>query len=318
MFFQDSDQDQCNRFYGAIRDEVENSSHKAFVEALWERYEPICSDNTRQFLNDARIDFIQRFWEMYLGVTLSQLSYWDADKHKSKTKGDGKPDFYLEYENHPIWIEAVAPKSGESPDNYSGSTECMAKLEQWQNQQDRDDNALFVWSGSADWEAGALRISNALSEKQKKIQNYIKKEVIGTNDLVIIAINLSDVDPNGMPVDTPNGECPVACVLNGWGLLARNDKGKWVLTPAEPAQKSSGATVKQKLFDQDDYSIISAVLVSEASPKMPLGGEIFIPEGTPFLEACLHSLSLEEKLSNLGMDFKLHLNPKAKNPLPLP
>ena len=100
---------ECNGFnpaYMNIRDLERFSKDKELVETLWQVYRPHAD---RHFRNDARTHFQERFWEMYLGVTLIKHGFtidaWNA-------KG---PEFFIK-KIPKIWVEAIAPGAGEGAD----------------------------------------------------------------------------------------------------------------------------------------------------------------------------------------------------------
>ncbi|MFZ0507352.1 MAG: hypothetical protein WAM29_04470, partial [Methylocella sp.] len=54
-----------NLDYQAIRDREHCKPYRDFLEYLWARYDP-SGDGNECFLGDAKGNFRQRFWEMYL------------------------------------------------------------------------------------------------------------------------------------------------------------------------------------------------------------------------------------------------------------
>jgi hypothetical protein len=64
----------------------------------------------RPFREDARTNFLQRFWGRYLGVTLLDRGIL-LQRH-----GDEGPEFYTTIEGKRVWIEAIAPRQGQGPD----------------------------------------------------------------------------------------------------------------------------------------------------------------------------------------------------------
>jgi type I restriction enzyme S subunit len=80
---------------------------RAFTESLWARYAPLADSHFRE---DARAHFIERFWEMYLGV-----AFLDRGFQVSPGSGTG-PDFSFNDGGRRFWVEAVAPGPGTGPD----------------------------------------------------------------------------------------------------------------------------------------------------------------------------------------------------------
>src|SRR5262245_28428217 len=93
--------------YESTRDHPQGVSYKHFIEELWIRFRPLAD---RHFREDARDHFLQRFWEMYLGVTLLDRGF-DLQRH-----GDEGPEFYAVVAGRRMWFEAMAPGPGEGPD----------------------------------------------------------------------------------------------------------------------------------------------------------------------------------------------------------
>jgi hypothetical protein len=85
---------------------------KQYVERLWRTYAPYAD---RHFREDARRHFHQRYWEMYLAVTLM-----DAGFSLIKQADEG-PEFSIEIEGRRVWVEAIAPDGGQAPTRYWSS-----------------------------------------------------------------------------------------------------------------------------------------------------------------------------------------------------
>src|SRR2546422_11680183 len=54
-------------FYRHVRDLPQHEEARAFVETLWQRYQGY---EARHFLDEAKSLFVERFWAMYLSLTL--------------------------------------------------------------------------------------------------------------------------------------------------------------------------------------------------------------------------------------------------------
>ena len=135
-----------------------------FVECLWRDYSEFADKN---FLSNAKNNFHQRFWEMYLSVTFVRKGY------KVIKTPDESPDVCIQMNGKKIWIEAVAPGPGTGLDQIP-----------------------IPEFGKANWvptDQIALRYLNVLNTKFHKYQTYVKKEIVGSSDIFVIAINCSKV-----------------------------------------------------------------------------------------------------------------------------
>ena len=86
--------------YSNTRDHPRGSDSRAFCDALWRRYSPLADPHFRE---DARSQFLQRFWEMYLAVALLERGL------SVKRHGKEGPEFFVPLGTRRVWIEAVAP-----------------------------------------------------------------------------------------------------------------------------------------------------------------------------------------------------------------
>ena len=80
---------------------------RAFTELLWPHFAPYADP---QFLREAKDNFTERFWEMYLGCTLMDCGY------EIGTPANGGPDLYAHVRKSRVWFEATAPSAGTGSD----------------------------------------------------------------------------------------------------------------------------------------------------------------------------------------------------------
>lgn len=117
--------------------------------------------------------FYSCVWEAMLFRHFSQLGLEFSNDHIRKCGQEG-PDFGIKIENHTLWIEAIAITPGENfPEGWLTEGLGIAK--------------------SIPHEAILLRWTSALSDKNKKVKEYISKNIISENDPVVIAINSSQL-----------------------------------------------------------------------------------------------------------------------------
>lgn len=148
-------------FYACIRDDPSRKDDRNFVEELWQEYAPYAEP---EFLEDAKRDFHAKIWEMYLACVFLKNRF----QLQKKTKKEG-PDICLSVQPKPIWIEAIAPRSGTGADAVPGYEYGVVF-------ETPKDKVL-------------LRFTSAIIEKHKKYQNYIKDKIISKDDPYIIAVN---------------------------------------------------------------------------------------------------------------------------------
>lgn len=161
--------------YVFTRDDELGATSKEFVEDLWKRYRPYADENCR---SDACGQFLQRFWEMYLAVTMLEKGF-----KLTKHAGDG-PEFYTHIDCRRTWFEAIAPTGGAGVD-------CVPKL--------APDEPRAVPIKQI-----LLRFTNALDEKKKKYCKAVKDGVIGPKDAYVLAINSRGVHPDpGSATEVP-------------------------------------------------------------------------------------------------------------------
>ena len=147
--------------YLNTRDHPRGEESRAFCETLWVRYHTLADPHFRE---DARNHFLQRFWEMYLAVTLLERGL------RVERCGDEGPEFFVLVGGRRLWIEAVAPGPGEGPDRvpevvYGGN---------------------FV---EIPVEKILLRFTNALTEKRNRYLAALSKGIIAPEDMYLLALN---------------------------------------------------------------------------------------------------------------------------------
>lgn len=160
--------------YVNVRDSPNLTDAKAFVESLWPRYQHLADSNCR---SDARNHFLQRFWEMYLACALSERGF---NLYKVSNAG---PEFYFVDRGRRIWVEAVAPTQGEGPDRVPDII---------------PGEAFTVPSDKI-----VLRFTNAFHVKSLKLVEDIAKGLVGTDDLLLLAINCRGIPHAPYGADMP-------------------------------------------------------------------------------------------------------------------
>lgn len=148
--------------YITIRDLEKFSEDKEFIEALWQVYRPYAD---RHFRDDACTHLQERFWEMYLGVTLIKHGFAiDAGSAKG-------PEFFIKDRIPKIWIEAIAPWPGEGADT-------VPEMEYGSSVATRVPAEEII-----------LRLRHAIRGKYRKYVQYLAANVVAPDEPYIIAIN---------------------------------------------------------------------------------------------------------------------------------
>jgi len=163
-----SSDEATDSIYVSHRDHGTKAQIKAMIEDMWLRYAPVCPDNHKDFLTDARSHFVQRVWEMYLAnVIMGQFKL-------QKPPPEG-PDILFEHEGVRYWVEAVSPGPGEGPNAVP--------------QRSPDNNLVpMIPAGKL-----LLRLTHAMREKELKFEKYRAKGIVNEDDACVIAVNISGI-----------------------------------------------------------------------------------------------------------------------------
>lgn len=223
---------QC-RAYSNLRDAPECRTLKDYAEHLWAKFAPFADPGFRDLI--AR-DFSQRYWEMYLGNGLlnSRLAL--------QNKPPQGPDFQVKLGDRVLWVEAIAPTSGNGPDAVHDLPQGVAHKVQ--------DEALV------------LRLRGAIDTKFRVQQSYLKSGVVRPNDIYVISVNARSIPQMFFETDLPR----IARALYPIGpmeVVIDKRSGEVVDTRyalRESISKKSGALVDTTVFADERHSSISAVI----------------------------------------------------------
>lgn len=242
----------ANISYVNIRDHPRGVESKNFVENLWRQFHPYADSS---FLDDARNHFHQRFWEMYLGVTLMKKGF-ALTKH-----GDDGPEFSVQIGEKKVWFEAIAPSAGIGPDH-------VPELVMNECRQVPVERIL-------------LRFTNALAEKKRRYTEAVAEGIIDSQDAYILAINSRGIPSapyeNTMPYFVraflPFGPLAVAIDPKTGGVV----DSFYQYRPN--IEKSNGAKVSTSTFLDSEATFCSAVIHSAvdcANYPVDLGGDFAV------------------------------------------
>ena len=230
----------CCSGYEYVRDDLRAKEHKVFIESLWGKYQNLADTH---FLSDACNHFQERFWEMYLGVTLLEKGYGlNADLFKD-------PEFYFSLNDKKVWVEAVAPGLGEGVD-------AVPELV--------PDTGVHKFPE----EKIILRIRNAIEGKHKKLLKYKEDKIVGSDDSFVLAINGARMGVQAAPAPVGKGITPLilkAVFPIGSPYGVWNEAGELVYeghTHRDAIEKKNKAEVSTDVFLDKRYSDISAIIYS--------------------------------------------------------
>jgi len=221
--------------YKNVRDLQDLQGVRDFVNSLWERYEPYADSH---FLKDARNHFLERFWEMYLAVALLNRGF------KLHCTGGEGPEFFVEFDGHRVWLEAIAPGPG------TGNDKVL-------------ESRLGV-VGKVPTEKILLRFTNALDEKRRKYLQAVEKGIVQPSDQYVLAINsrgiphapYGSVLPYFVQAFLPFGHPTIAIDVNTLEVVDSYFQHRDTVT------KVSGAPVSTKAFLEPQFAFVSAMLHS--------------------------------------------------------
>ncbi len=210
---------------------IADRKHK--FDTLWINFKPFADNH---FLQQAKISFHQRSWEMYMANVLL------GRKLRISSRDEG-PDFTVD-EN--IYLECIAPTKGEP-----GKTDSVPPMFVAKN-----PSEIMVQDVPVD--KMILRITQALKDKAlDQYEKWKSKSWFGANKPFIVAINTGDLeypqDYLGIPlvVKALFGLQYMQISQNGdQGFSWRNEIGK-------------GAGVPVNYFANDSFSFVSGVIFSD-------------------------------------------------------
>jgi hypothetical protein len=273
--------------YNFIRDDSGEIAKvtKLFTESLWTKYHPYADSN---FRGEIRSHFDERFWEMYLTCTLMYAGI--TIKEKNDKAG---PDVRVEYKGNTIWIEAIAPTSG---DQSSNDRVPELVITNPPTTQEVPDKQII------------LRYSSAIAEKYCKYFKYLNDGIISDNDFYIIAIYGGQITCSGIERELPR---IVRSVLPfGWGQIIFDKRSGQKISEGyqyrERISKTSGSPVRTDIFLDTHYRHINAILFSnynvwDCTNQMNSMGDDFIFVHNPLAHP------LPDNFLNFGQHWKTEL-----------
>ncbi len=225
--------------YRNVRDNPDRPEVRAFVDSLWVRYRDLADPTCR---THARDDFLARFWEMYLAVTLRERGF---QLSRFGTQG---PEFYFMQSNRKVWVEAVAPRAGDGEDQVPVPDYCYG----------------MVTVTEVPTEKIPLRFTNALAKKRIKYSEALRKKIIEPDDLYLLAINSQGI-PHALCSNTIPYFVQAFLPFGNLGCWMDSKTGDIVETfyqRRENVKKASGEPIPTNAGLDPAFSFVSAVLHS--------------------------------------------------------
>ena len=230
-----------------------NSSDRAgreHCEELWNEYRSFADPN---FLEEFSLHTHQRWFEMYLTVSLIRAG---LNVECSKLKKRGAPDVLITDDDRKIWIEAVCPTAGtegkpDSVPSYSAHGENPVAKYVPQNQI-------------------VMRLLSSLKDKSCKYKHYRDCGVVDKDDVLAVAINVHDIPYACLDNEENSMPDPMMTGLYGLGnpcvSVDRNtmEVVDYHNTQLCSIKKSSGKKIGVQPFIDGSMPQISAVLKSRS------------------------------------------------------
>jgi hypothetical protein len=222
-------------------------SVRDFVEGVW----PEC----KQYLDsdvqtDARKNFHQRWWEVYLTHSLLGAGV-QIVKRKLRQPKEGGPDLLAKEAGKNIWIEAVAPMAGDAADAVRSSGPSKSK-----GPKPFPDKEIM------------LRFQQAFLTKVDVHAKYVQKGWVSPHEVYVVALNGALAE--GSYPCTQQFPRIVNALLRGleteWVVIefdeATSRIGETHFEYQREIEKKSKRTVRLAAFHDPAYSCVSAVLYS--------------------------------------------------------
>ena len=241
--FSDSSESSCPEYQHVLNPASEQCRMaKAHCEDLWSDFSEHADG---QFLKEFRLNFHQRWFEMYLTVSLIRAGLTVDCRNPG-------PDVLLTFAERHVWIEAVCVTEGQA-----GKPDSVPPLE--------DGKTVDV-----PIKQYVMRIRNSLDEKSKKFKTYLEKGVVGHGDVLVIAIN-----GGGIPfLFSRLSECTESSLYGVGDLVLTLNRSTGEVVGSrhehiEKIKKVSGKEIGVRPFVDGSMDHVSAVLTSWRQPLAP-------------------------------------------------
>lgn len=239
---------------------------RAHCEDLWRDFQPFADNN---FIEEFALHLQERWFEMYLTVTLLRAGL-DVQARKPG------PDVLLRVDGRRVWIEGTCATPGAPGLPDSVPPPQYAAIGEPPNVTARPTRQM------------ALRLRNSLATKATVFRRYLAENIVGDEDVLVIAINVREV--HGLWADMD--EIMRRAFYGVGDLILTFDRttstviGRQNEQLTHIAKQSTGAGVGVQPFIDNSMPHISAVIGSWAdAANLPthLGGDFLL---LPNLTTC--------------------------------
>ena len=238
--------------YFDARDNKWRPDLRDWIEELWVRFRPYCGDGEAVFLEEAKKQFNERMWEMYLGCVLLEHGYQLECPNRRAS-----PDIKVLYRSKPLWIEAVdaTPGSRDKPDNAFRRVTARRAT----------DSGGVVESFSRHDDQIILRYTQALQYKKEQRESRIQAGTVKPEDPYVVAISGgqipdADLEEPGVSPLIVQGVFGQESVVYRVPVDGAEPSEIVTESTAKPIRKRQGALVETQAFFDREYEGISAVL----------------------------------------------------------
>ncbi len=244
--------------YAFCLNEPEYSGVREQIEAMWAKYQPYCPD--ANFLTEARSRFVERTWEMRLACVFIECGF--PLLVRSETAG---PDLCINATPR-IWVEATAVSAGNGPDRVPDrAARAFTVAERGYTDEELPDAG---WHGRPPSEESViLRCTQALDEKRRKYERYLRAGITKPGEPYIVAMSLAGIEDafylcqyDNIPVFLKAlfGIGPDYIVPSG----RDGERAKMYQPPRPVVAKATGAEVAAHAFASSTHPEISGVFGS--------------------------------------------------------
>jgi hypothetical protein len=246
---------------------------RGYMDSLWDQFRPYADHH---FVQDFASHTHQRFWEMYVGVTLLEAG------HAIHAPKPG-PDFGLTLSGRRTWIEAVAATRG-AP----GKPDSIPQ---------RDFQEGMVRVGYVPQDKIVLRCTSAISAKfPTQYRRHVEMGIVRPEDCYIVAVNHAETYHYAEVGEPPY---MLRAVLGLGSHFVTIDRSTGEVTGQGVQYRGSipkitGASVETRIFLSPESAPVSAVIGSVTT----IGTPIHLGQ------------------HQMGQDFRLIHNPSARNAVP--
>jgi hypothetical protein len=182
----DDDKTAYDPLYVLNRDSEFRDDVRDFVEKLWVRYERFCGDVN--FLEEAKRQFQQFTWQMYVGVCLLEAG------HVLERAAPEGPDHKTVMNGRRVWVECIAPKAGH------GENLAKRTIQSWT---ETETGGYGMFKPPPDEKIQA-RLTGALLNKVQQHRKWIEKGIVSPDDPFIVAIGAGIIPDTDLHYGPPH------------------------------------------------------------------------------------------------------------------